>query len=396
MTVPIEVRAVCASLQRGGHTAYLVGGCVRDRKRGAPPKDYDVATSATPTEVMALFTKVIPTGIEHGTVTVMAADTPVEVTTFRTESGYSDGRHPDAVAFVSSIEEDLARRDFTINAMAFDLATNVLVDPFGGARDLELGIIRCVGDPNKRFREDGLRLMRAVRFACRFPAFGIEPKTFEAIQANLDALRSVSMERIRDEFSKIITSKNCVMGMEVLGSTGLLTRFLPEVHQVPWLYAERSDRLESRLAGILIHLDADAVDKVTRRLKYSVAEINQIKMNVAAWRWVSSFFGNAPDVDRGYQMRKFICEFGVENMPALLDFLGAVGFVSMEYEVKNTMRSRPCVSLKALAIRGEDLLKTGISGRDIGMRLRSILEVVLQTPEMNTKDRLLPLVVRGP
>lgn len=205
---PQEVVDLCRRLQQGGHTAYLVGGAVRDRLRGESPKDYDVATSARPEQVSGVFSdlRVIPTGIAHGTVTVMAPGStslPVEVTTFRGDGEYSDGRRPDRVVFLDDVVEDLRRRDFTINAIAYDPVGGVLVDPFEGQRDLELGLIRAVGDPVARLREDGLRVLRAVRFASRF-GFAVEPATWRAMPSAFDVLRQVSRERVRDELHKIL------------------------------------------------------------------------------------------------------------------------------------------------------------------------------------------------
>ena len=202
--IPAGVDRCLEVLRRAGQAAHPVGGCVRDLLLGRRPGDYDVCTSARPEQVMALFERTIPTGIQHGTVTVLTEDGPVEVTTFRREGGYADGRHPDAVTFDVGLTEDLARRDFTINAMALGEQGGV-VDPFGGQADLKAGLIRCVGEPDRRFGEDALRMLRAVRFAAQL-GFAIESGTEAAIWRNAGRLSQVSGERIKAELEKTLLS----------------------------------------------------------------------------------------------------------------------------------------------------------------------------------------------
>lgn len=202
--IPAEVVRCLDTLRQAGHAAHPVGGCVRDLLLGRTPGDYDVCTSAHPEQVMALFEHTIPTGIQHGTVTVLTGDGPVEVTTFRREGGYADGRHPDAVTFDVGLTEDLARRDFTINAMALGPAGEV-IDPFGGQADLKARLVRCVGEPDRRFSEDALRMLRAVRFAAQL-GFAIQPNTEEAIRRNAGRMRQVSGERIKTELEKTLLS----------------------------------------------------------------------------------------------------------------------------------------------------------------------------------------------
>src|SRR5271154_6450625 len=201
--LPPGVRDVGARLQAAGHEAYLVGGCVRDLVTGRAPQDWDVATQAVPAEVQRLFRKVIPTGIAHGTVTVLFPGGQVEVTTYRVEAGYADGRRPDRVEFRRDLVEDLARRDFTINAMAFDPRAGELRDPFDGLQDLDRRTVRCVGDAVARFGEDGLRPLRAVRFATVLD-FELEERTEAAIPGALEVFRKVAPERVRDEFLKLL------------------------------------------------------------------------------------------------------------------------------------------------------------------------------------------------
>jgi len=207
-------------LRRAGHSAYLVGGCVRDRLLGRPIRDVDIATSATPDEVAALFGDVIPTGLKHGTVTVRRASRLFEVTTYRTESGYSDARHPDEVRFVRDVREDLARRDFTINAMAAG-PDGELVDPYGGKEDLRAGVIRCVGRADERFEEDALRMLRAIRFAAEY-GFRLAPSAWKGLRRQAHRLRRIAMERVGAELDKMTAGSGPDRAWRLLPRSGLL------------------------------------------------------------------------------------------------------------------------------------------------------------------------------
>jgi tRNA nucleotidyltransferase (CCA-adding enzyme) len=233
--VPAEVRELCARLREGGQRAWVVGGCVRDvilgdvLGRPAPAGgDWDVATDARPERVMQLFRRVVPTGIEHGTVTVLGRHAHYEVTTLRGEAGYSDGRRPDAVHFVDDIVRDLARRDFTVNAIAWDPLDGVLVDPFDGVCDLERRLLRAVGEPAERFGEDGLRVLRAARFAATLE-LALEPATERAIRPSLASYRKVSAERVRDEWLKTTRAREPSRAFEVMREHGILEVSAPEL-----------------------------------------------------------------------------------------------------------------------------------------------------------------------
>jgi len=231
--VPPDVLAVCRRLREAGHEAHLVGGGVRDMLLGRTPADFDVATDAVPEAVIDLFgnTFAVPTGLKHGTVTVLtgtAPPRPVEVTTFRGEGEYLDGRRPSSVTYVKSLAEDLSRRDFTMNAVAYDPLADTITDPFDGRGDLSRGLIRAVGDPIARFREDGLRPMRAVRQAAQL-AFEIDPPTRDAIAPTLDVFRKVSAERIRDELLKLLGAPQPSRGLVLMRDTGLLGEVMPEL-----------------------------------------------------------------------------------------------------------------------------------------------------------------------
>jgi tRNA nucleotidyltransferase (CCA-adding enzyme) len=231
--VPPDVVTVCRRLHGAGHEAHLVGGGVRDMLLGRTPADFDVATDAVPEVVLDLFGKTfaIPTGLKHGTVTVLTDTSPprhVEVTTFRGEGEYLDGRRPSSVTYVKSLKDDLARRDFTMNAVAYDPLADAITDPFDGRGDLSRGLIRAVGDPIARFREDGLRPMRAVRQAAQL-AFAIDPPTQAAIEPTLDVFRKVSAERIRDELLKMLGAPRPSRGLALMRDTGLLREVMPEL-----------------------------------------------------------------------------------------------------------------------------------------------------------------------
>ena len=227
--IPELLREFGCFFTKAGFKAYLVGGAVRDMIMKVPAHDWDVATNATPQDVIKLFKFVVPTGIEHGTVTVHYKGAEIEVTTFRTEAGYSDGRHPDSINYAATIEEDLARRDFTMNAIAASLENGAVVDPYGGQEDIKNKIIRTVGEAHERFMEDGLRPIRALRFASKLN-FSIENHTFSEIfkKEIQDKAASISIERFRDEFEKILSSQKPSVGLKLLEETGLLSIFIPE------------------------------------------------------------------------------------------------------------------------------------------------------------------------
>ncbi|MCJ7691441.1 MAG: CCA tRNA nucleotidyltransferase, partial [Clostridiaceae bacterium] len=230
MIIPADVKIILDTLKNNGYESYIVGGSVRDFVMGlSMPKDYDIATSAMPEEIIRLFLKTIPTGIKHGTVTVMLNGEGYEVTTYRIDGQYLDNRRPEAVTFVSNLKEDLARRDFTINALALNVEDDV-IDYFGGLDDLADKIIRAVGEPNKRFQEDALRMLRAIRFAARLE-FHIEEKTLEAIKVNCNLILNISSERIRDELSKMLLSNNSGVALRLLEETKLLGFILPELQK---------------------------------------------------------------------------------------------------------------------------------------------------------------------
>ncbi|MSP19633.1 MAG: CCA tRNA nucleotidyltransferase [Bdellovibrionales bacterium] len=221
---------IVKTLHARGHEAYFAGGCVRDRLLGVEPKDFDIATSAGPDEVQEIFPKTVPVGVQFGVVMVVEGETPFEVATFRSEGNYKDGRHPGTIKF-STLEEDAKRRDFTVNGLYFDLKTQQVIDLVHGQRDLKAKVIRTIGDPDHRFAEDHLRMMRAIRFACQL-GFEIEAKTFDSIIKHAGLINKISPERIRDEFSKTLTSAEPTRGIRLLDEAKLLIHFLPEIEKM--------------------------------------------------------------------------------------------------------------------------------------------------------------------
>ncbi|THF78403.1 CCA tRNA nucleotidyltransferase [Cohnella fermenti] len=275
-------------LEAAGHAAYLVGGCVRDRLLGRAISDIDIATSALPEQVQALFPKVIPTGLQHGTVTVMVAGEGFEVTTFRREAQYSDGRHPDEVAFVRDVEEDLARRDFTINAIAWG-TDDRRIDPFGGEEDLARRVVRCVGKADERFGEDALRMLRGIRFAAEF-GFELEDDTWKAIGASREKLARIAMERVGVELEKMIAGRHPTRAIGLLHGSGLLACAKAKLEPpLPQLGAETEARwprlasAEHRWAALLLLAGADERRAAAwmRALKYSAKRTAAVSSIVA-------------------------------------------------------------------------------------------------------------------
>ena len=249
--IPEKLQKLNSFFTRHGYEAVLVGGAVRDMIRGKKVSDFDIATNATPQEVSKIFNHVIETGIEHGTVTVLFMGEQFEVTTYRTESDYTDGRHPDAVNYTRNLEEDLSRRDFTINAIAAHLTDGKIYDPFNGIADIKKKIIKTVGKPLDRFTEDGLRPIRAIRFASKL-GFQIEKATLEAIPHCLEITKHVSIERFRDEFTKILQSEKPSVGLKLLEQTGMLELFIPELLQARGV--TQADERGHHIFDVLDHL----------------------------------------------------------------------------------------------------------------------------------------------
>ena len=436
-----------------GYKAYLVGGAVRDMLMGKEPHDWDVTTDATPEQVMSIFRKVIPTGIAHGTVTVHFMKNEIEVTTFRTESDYSDGRHPDKVEYTGNIEEDLSRRDFTINAIASYLGDGTITDPFHGRDDIKRKVIRTVGNPLERFSEDGLRPVRAVRFSAQL-GFEIERDTLKAISEPeiLKKTSGISLERFRDELLKLMKAEKPSAGLKLMEESGILDIFIPEFkkcrgciqgdfrgyHQFDVLdhlfYAcdgAPASKQNVRLAALFHDIGKPDVKRVIPtpqgdqftfynheaksqqitkeilfRLKFSNAEIANICHLV-----VNHMFNYTQDWTDA-AVRRFLAKIQAENLEDLYDLRLADiygmnnapvrGQDSRTIALLNELKDRisketeknSVLSLKQLAVNGKDLMKNGISaGKDLGFVLNQLLETVMEDPSQNEKEQLIKIAL---
>jgi len=379
--IPSPVLEVLSTLTAAGHRAFLVGGCVRDALRGVTPKDFDLATSALPQQVQQVFKKVIPTGIEHGTVTVLLKGEHVEVTTFRVEAEYLDGRRPLKVEFHQDIAADLSRRDFTINAMAYDPIRKELVDPFGGQADLEARLIRCVRSAIERFSEDGLRAMRAVRFATVLD-FALEPETEAAIAPTVPIFRKVAFERINQELVKLLLAPKVTQGLRLLERTTLLQEFLPQALGADFEAVGRAaPQLELRLAVLLA--SATGVKEALQRLKCSTHEaevVDHLVRNRAL---------PAPDATDA-QLRRWLAKVGPQHAPAILALNQALGTLVNGERITALLATNPPLTAKALALDGSAIMRVLQVGpsRVVGDATRHLLELVLDDPSLNTVEQL--------
>jgi tRNA nucleotidyltransferase (CCA-adding enzyme) len=436
---PRELLEFAKPLLQAGKACYLVGGAVRDYLLGRQVNDFDAASDALPEEVARLYKRVIPTGIKHGTVTVLFKGLEIEVTTFRTESGYADGRHPDEVRFSPSIEEDLSRRDFTINAMAFDLEARSLLDPHRGRADLEARLVRAVGDPLERFREDGLRPLRAIRFAAQL-GFEIEPATLAAIGPSIERFRLVSPERVREELQKMLLARIPSQALRLLETTGLLAEILPELSAcrgveqrgmhvydvLDHLYASvdaAPPRLVLRLAALLHdigkpaakeerpgadptfyrheELSAKAAEALLKRLRFPNALVDEVVHLIRCHMF--SYDESWSDA----AVRRFIARVGEAHLEALFalrlaDGAGILGrpidprsLEPLRERIQAVLEAGQALGLADLAVKGGDLAQLGVRpGPAMGALLKELLEAVIDDPSLNERERLLDIASR--
>lgn len=386
--IPKEAEAIIRILEDNGHEAFLVGGCVRDAMMGLTPKDYDICTSALPEQILRLFHKTIPTGLKHGTVTVIMNGTPFEVTTFRIDSEYSDHRRPDKVQFSGSLREDLKRRDFTINAMAFHPVKGI-IDPFGGVQDIQDKIIRTVGDPSDRFHEDALRMLRTVRFKARF-GFSIHEDTLKAMKILAETIRYVSRERVLSEMNAILLGPY-PEEMHLLFETGLSAPLFPiPVPVVPNLshLSQLPPKLSVRWAALFTQVgftDIPQLQNLCRSFTMSTALTKEILAIANVLQ--------KPLPKTAYTLRKAISEIGEEIISdaiAIAEASGASGCEAIRRKLENVTAEKPCIRLADLAINGEDLKGLGISpGKTLRSLLEVLFEMVLQKPQLNNRELLL-------
>lgn len=436
INIPKEVNYILQTLFDAGFDAYVVGGCVRDSVLGKEPDDWDITTNALPLEVKALFRRTVDTGLQHGTITVMRGNEGYEVTTYRTDGTYSDGRHPDKVTFVPSLEEDLKRRDFTINAMAYNDRAG-LIDLFGGMQDLKDGIIRCVGNAEERFSEDALRMLRAVRFAAKL-GYTLDKDVYDSIKNRASTLSVVSAERITTELIKLLTSDHPEM-IKIAYETGLTAVFFPEFdkameteqnhphhmynvgdHIVESVRISSNDRI-IRLT-MLLHdiakpdtltidddgithfhghatLGAEMAEEILRRWKLDNDTIRRVCRLIKYHDLGKGVPCSPRAVRKGIRLME-------EDFPLLLEVeradilaqstymreekLEMLAKYSEEYEI--VLRENQCCNLKSLAVNGKDLVELGFSpGPALGKTLNALLDKVIEDPSLNEKAVLLKM-----
>ena len=434
--MPQAVREIIERLEDSGFEAFAVGGCVRDAILGRIPADWDITTSAMPEEVKALFSRTIDTGIQHGTVTVMKDHVGYEVTTYRIDGEYEDARHPKEVSFTSNLVEDLKRRDFTINAMAYNDRVGI-VDEFDGIGDLEKGIIRCVGEPRDRFGEDALRMLRAVRFSAQL-GFGIDENTKAAIGDLAPNLEKISAERIQVELVKLLTSDHPDF-LRAAYETGITAVVLPEFDAI--MKCEEDDELLEETVGehtlrsllqiendkalrltMLFHdfgkpmtlskteegitrffghpdISSDMAREIMRRLKFDNDTTDKVKRLTAVH---DLFIRNAPN-----RVRRAMSKVGKDMFSCFLKVRKAnilawkeeaqekalADLRELEKIYEGILERGECVCIRELAVDGRDLIAAGVKqGKQIGEILGDLLEIVLEEPEKNTKEELLSYV----
>lgn len=433
LQLPEPVSRILLQLTNTGFEAFAVGGCVRDALLGRQPGDWDITTSARPEQVKALFRRTIDTGIQHGTVTVMQGKEGFEVTTYRVDGEYLDGRHPKQVSFTPSLSEDLKRRDFTINAMAYHPDAG-LIDLFGGARDLKAGVIRAVGVPEERFQEDALRILRAIRFSAQL-GFSIEPETLRAVTAFAGRLQLISKERIRAELDKLLKSKHPDQ-FRLLCETGITAILFPRFDQMmampqhnPYHCCTVGEHTLRMLActpaepllrwAALLHDTGKTVTRSTDEkgidhfyghgkasAEFARAFLRDLRFDNATVDAVTTlvrYHDYSFDMTKA-NLRRAICRVGEELFPSLLQLVQADTLAKsalaqerqlpklrqLEKMYREIREARECTSPRSLAITGRDLIAAGMEpGPRMGQALQQLLEMVLEHPEWNTRETLL-------
>jgi tRNA nucleotidyltransferase (CCA-adding enzyme) len=385
--VPPPVVAICRRLKEAGFEAFCVGGAVRDALLGRVPGDWDVTTSAHPDEVVDLFQRTVPTGIDHGTVTVIERHMPVEVTTFRGEGAYSDARRPDEVVFGVPLREDLARRDFVINAIAYDPIDDRLEDPFGGAADIEAGLVRAVGDPRERFTEDGLRVMRAVRFVAVLD-FALATETEEALAAALPSLARVARERVRVELLKLLAGPAALRALEIARRRGVLESALPLTSRLVWPAAgERVERCPAdavlRLAALLFReIDAAEAEPALRDLTLSNADRQRVMRALS--------HGAAPTDAGDAALRRHLGRASRAGAADLVTLWRAAGDGELADRAAAILEAGDPLVAGELAIGGRDI--TAILGIEpgpvVGRLIAALLDEVHRDPAANHRETL--------
>ena len=408
--MPSEVKFIISELESHEYEAFAVGGCIRDSLLGRTPNDWDITTSAKPEEVKAIFHRTVDTGIKHGTVTVLIGKKSFEITTYRVDGAYTDGRHPESVRYSKYLKEDLRRRDFTINAFAYNDEVG-LRDEFYGFRDMEWKIIRAVGNAEDRFSEDALRMMRAIRFAAQL-GFNIELNTYNAIIKLAPNIKKVSAERIQVELTKTLMSDHPEVTIEY-AKTGLFVEILPVLYDtLSGISAQKTLELLKyvprmvimRYAALLRYRTPEEARDVLRKLKLDNFTINTVTKLV-------EYQNDINDVieENDISVREAIHKYGTDLLELMFVFAEADGRMKREYTGFNSrgrnvhlktikklydeiLERGDCVDLKGLAVNGSDLMELGIVGEQIGETLNWLLHIVMENPALNNKNTLISFV----
>lgn len=437
INIPTDVKHIIETIELNGYEAFVVGGCVRDSILGRTPNDWDIATDAKPDDIQKIFDKVIPTGIKHGTVTVMINNEGYEVTTYRTDGEYGDNRRPDNVQFTGDIEEDLSRRDFTINAMAYNEEVG-LIDPFNGLQDINEKVIRCVGDANIRFNEDFLRMMRAIRFAIQLD-FEIDFTVSLAISIYGKEIKNISSERIQSELNKILCSNNSIRKFI---NSNLLEHIIPELNSTRLVYQNNPHHIHTVLAHSMyvtnnidnkIHLklaallhdigkketkttDSNGIDHFYGHSEKSVEIANRILRNLKYDnKTIDTVLALIKFHDRQVEpnlksVRRFInqidsyelfkdwvelrwADISAQNSKYFKDKAKKLALIELQGE--SIVRMKQPIKVTDLNIDGNDLIKIGYKGIDIGVELRRLLEMILDNPELNEKELLIKSAIEN-
>lgn len=398
MNIPKQVLYIIKTLEKNGFEGFIVGGCVRDYILGFEPKDFDITTDALPQQIKALFDHTIDTGIEHGTVTVVIDKQNFEITTYRIDGEYKDNRRPETVVFSKKIEEDLSRRDFTINAIAY-CPKKGFVDCFGGIEDIKNKVIKGVGDAHTRFNEDALRMMRGVRFSAQL-GFDIDKKTFDAIKQNAHLIKNISIERIRDEFLKLIKS-DYIEKFDLLKQTNLYKYFIQEIEPIFNEYNKNILILKKlpkdlRFYYIISHLNETEAEALLKRLKLDNKTIKEAKT-------ILKYF-NYKFVDDRAKTRKIMSLIEPDVFKKIIEIKFCISLIQNDLitckmydniydEINETIAKNHCFSLKTLAITGQDLKQIGVKdGKQIGQFLQMALNLVIEMPQKNEKSVLLKYI----
>lgn len=440
--MPIQAKKIIEQLEQSGYEAYIVGGCVRDSILGKKPQDWDITTSASPLQIKEIFSYTIDTGIEHGTVTVMMDREPFEVTTYRVDGKYEDHRRPNEVHFTKSLKEDLLRRDFTINAMAYN-DTRGLIDMYEGMEDLKKGIIRCVGTASRRFDEDALRILRALRFQAQL-GFEIDRETKEAIRNQARFLRDISAERIQAELDKLLVSDHPEVLTEAyeLGVTKVILPEFDQMMQTPQNNPHHRYNVGMHTIESMKNIEPDHIlrwtmllhdvgkpkareegedkdrfkmhpvigekiaRKVIRRLKFDNQTLRKVTKLVL---WHDCRFGNPDEINKK-TVRRWVSEIGPELFECLMkvqkaDISAQSNYMqeTKEFILKETnrlfqeiMEEKDCLTIRDLAVNGQDLIQAGIpQGKELGETLSRMLEAVLEDPAKNKKEILMTMAKEG-